>query len=210
MNILLSFTFLLVTTASFSQCYNCNYDRSDQKHTRGPKRTFKKDFPEIKKVKWYSCYDDINYGVRDYTDSTITYIYSKDKAFLGKETRYYNLVEKHLEEAESEGESLVKCVSPYILPKTLWPEVAKIYQVENLDTLNQVDGMPFWVCDIYKVEVPKTHVMAQKEGATTFYLVNMDFQYHIFKKTGELIHLMYLVEYHPHFYLEAEGYYTNE
>ncbi|MFT6499988.1 MAG: hypothetical protein ACJASQ_000095 [Crocinitomicaceae bacterium] len=210
MNTILSFTFLLVTSVSFSQCYNCNYDRSDQKSTHGPKRTFKKDFPGIKKVKWYSCDDEINYGVRDYADSTITYIYSKEKAFLGKETRYFKHVVKHLEESEQGETSLVKCISPNILPKTLWPDVATIYQVENLDTLNQVDGMPFWVCDIYKVEVPKTHIMAQKEGTTTFYLVNMDFQYHIFKETEELNHLMFMVEYHPQFYLETEDYFYNE
>ena len=127
MNTILSFTFLLLTTASLAQCYNCNYDRSDQKRTYGPKRTFKKDFSGIKKVKWYSCYDDINYGVRDYGDSTITYIYSKDKEYLGKETRYYNLVAKHLEEIENKEASLVKCISPNILPKVLWPEVATIY-----------------------------------------------------------------------------------
>jgi hypothetical protein len=52
--------------------------------------------------------------------------------------------------------------------------------------------------------------MAQKEGTTTFYLVNMDFQYHIFKETEELNHLMFMVEYHPQFYLETEDYFYNE
>ena len=207
MKIILSLSFLLVTTITLSQCYNCGSDRSDEKRTRGPKRAFKKDFSGIKKVKWYSCYDDINYGVRDYGDSTITYIYSKDKKYLGKETRYYNVVAKHLEELEHGGAKLVKNLSPNILPKAIWPDVEKIYHVENLDTLNQVDGTEFWVCDIYKVEVPCNHVLAQNEDTNTFYVANMDFQFHIFNETGELEHLMFMIEYHAQFYKEPEVYY---
>jgi len=213
MRILLSFVLLMITSFSFSQCYNCNYDRSDQNRTRGPKRAFKKDFPDLKKVKWYSC-SDIDYGVRDYSDSTITYIYSKEKEFLGKETRYYNLVTKYLTEFEyqqAEPEELenvettrVKCLNPDVLPKAIWPEVAEIYQVEDLDTLNKVDGLPFWVCDMYKVEVPENHVLAKQEGKTTFYVVNMDFQFHIFSESEKLDHLSFLIEYHPQFYLELE------
>ncbi|NVK64474.1 MAG: hypothetical protein HWE22_07785 [Flavobacteriales bacterium] len=204
MKLIVSFTLLLFTTLSFSQCYNCNYDRSDQKRARGPKKAFKKDFPGIKKIKWYTCEDIIYYGVKNFSDSSITYIYSNDDKFLGKETRYFNRVVKYTEEPETKKESFVKCVSPDILPENLWPQVAEIYKVENLDTLNHVDGMPFWVCDIYKVELPEAHIVAQKEGTTTFFIVNTDFQFHVFTKSEKLEHLDYLIEFHPAFYVEGE------
>lgn len=188
MKLLVSTLLFITTFISFSQCYECANYRKQGLRTFGPKKAFKQDFQDVKKVKWYKVDKEIIKGVRDYGDSTVTYIYSKNKDFIGKETRYFVSVQKCMDEYTKQKPEIIKCVSPNILPKPIWPLAEKIYNTENLDTLNHVDGAMYWVCDIFKIEFAKEHPIAQKEGNTTFYILNMDHAYSIFKDSGILNH----------------------
>jgi len=191
-----------------AQCYDCAYQKDEKNRTYfGPNKVLKKYTSETKKVNWYNCQNEIFYGVQHFGDSSITYIFSPEKKYLGKETRYFVSVPPFLAEKPVKQPANVNCPGPAILPLALWPLAAKIYQLDNLDTLNYVDGMEFWVCDMYKVEVPEDHIVAQKEGTTIFYVVNMDFVFHFFNAEIELEHIGAATEYHPSFYLHPELYY---
>lgn len=198
----LAFVFLAVSVTSFSQCYHCaNYDVSN-KRTLSPGKAFKSSFSGVKKVKWYKCDEGVKSGVRTYSDSTVSYIYSKEGIFLGKETRSYVTVVKSIAQGKKQKVTLIQCPGPNILPRAIWPAAEKIFNVDSLAILNEVDGSKYWVCDIFKLEIPETHLIAKKEGTTTFYILNMDNVFSIFKANGELD---YPIEFEPEtFFLYPE------
>lgn len=170
-----------------AQCYRCSYDLDWKKTGKNASKALKKQFPEVGKVNWYKCELGFLFAVEDFGDSTYTYVFSEDKKWLGKETRYIVTVpflEK--EDYDSTKNEMTQCPGPNILPKAIWPSVAEGFSIDDLEVLNHKSGMPYWVCDIYKVELPEDHPVVKKEGSTTFYVTSFDHLFHIYSDKEEI------------------------
>ncbi len=211
-------SFYLVVSAAFnivySQCYRCGADiTSWTSLKKGPNKALKNMALSVDNIKWYSCEFGFKFGVKDYGDSTKTYIFSEDNQWLGTETRYIVQVERHFDvgaEPDPTLSSVNRCVSPNILPKNLWPLVAPVFNLSDLDTLNKVDGAPFWVCDLFKVELPRTHPISKHENTTIFYVANMDFIFHVYSRNREVVFKDNDMTYHGFLYLETESIYETQ
>jgi hypothetical protein len=80
--------FQLGLNQSMAQCYRCSYDLDWNKTNKSAAKVMKQQFPEAGKVDWYKCELGYLFAVEDFGDSTYTYVFSEDKKWLGKETRY--------------------------------------------------------------------------------------------------------------------------
>lgn len=217
MKALISWSGLLVTwlvvsaTLANAQCYRCGADSSSwESITRGPDKALKKQFPDAGKVNWYACEFGYVFGVRNYGDSTKTYIFSKNNEWLGTETRSTVVVPVFYDgdvEPDPGLPGIAYCVGPDILPAEIRPSVAQVFGLSDLDTLNKTDGKPFWVCDLFKVELPKNHPVCKQERTTVFYVANMDFVFHVYTASRELFFPNSNMTYHGYLYVETETIY---
>lgn len=172
----------------YSQCFDCFTDKNTNKRYFGFKKSIKKQCPRPANTKWYKCTEGNIYGVEDFKDSTKTYVFSADKKWLATETRYMVTVPKFIEEGEDSTDfKQIKCPGPDIIPPEIEHMVAEVFHLQNLDTLNTIDGAPFWVCDLYKVELAPDHPVALKEKINVLYVANMDFILHFYTADEEII-----------------------
>lgn len=204
---------IVAGNSAIAQCYKCGADvTSWTALKKGPTKALKNMALSAEQVKWYSCEFGFKFGVKDYGDSTKTYIFSEDNKWLGTETRYMIQVERHFDvgaEPDPTLASITRCVSPNILPKNLWPLVAPVFNLSDLDTLNKVDGAPFWVCDLFKVELPRTHPIAKHESTNIFYVANMDFIFHVYTRNREVVFKDNDMTNHGFLYMETETIYES-
>ena len=186
--ILSSICLLMGFNQSIAQCYKCGAQIDWKASIKGPKKALKKQFPNAGKVKWFKCEFDYVFGVRDFGDSTITYVQSQDKKWFAKETRYMvNVLDIEDAYGDSVSPQMITCPGPNILPKAIWSNVSKIFNVDSLDILNKVSGVPYWVCDLYKVELPDSHKVSINEKRKVFYVASMDHIFHYYSETEEVI-----------------------
>ncbi|MBL4704833.1 MAG: hypothetical protein JKY54_09945 [Flavobacteriales bacterium] len=137
--ILSSICLLMGFNQSIAQCYKCGAQIDWKASIKGPKKALKKQFPNAGKVKWFKCEFDYVFGVRDFGDSTITYVQSQDKKWFAKETRYMvNVLDIEDAYGDSVSPQMITCPGPNILPEAIWSNVSKIFNVDSLDILNKV------------------------------------------------------------------------
>lgn len=203
----------LFSNDTHAQCYRCGSDSSSWEPTRsGAAKVLKKLYPETGKVKWYQCEFGYTFGVEYFKDSSKTYFFSPQNEWLGTETRYLVKVKRYFEQGEEFDPNAweqTTCTGPNILPVAIQPLVRDVFGIPDLDTLNQTDGTPFWVCDIFKVELPVNHPVCQHERTTTFYVVSMDFVFHVYTEYKEIFFPGGQMSNHGFLYSETEYIYEN-